>query len=190
MKRFTMGLAAVCLAGALQAGAQDAATVEHLNRLSGQIQDVLAAQESQRKQISELMREIAALRERQDRPGPNFASQEALNRLADSVREIDRKRIEDYEKIRSELLKLGRTLADTSSAATRKSAPVERAVDEKGFEYEVQPGDTLTTIVSAVRRQKNIKVTTESVLKANPGLKADRLIVGKKIFIPSSESKQ
>jgi len=33
--------------------------------------------------------------------------------------------------------------------------------------------------------EKNIKVTTEQILKANPGLDPNRLRVGKKIFIPA-----
>lgn len=187
MKRICVGLIALAVCGALEAGAQSAATEERLNKLAGQIEDILVAQETQRRQITELLRELNALRERQDRPGPNFASQDAVNRLADSIREVDRKRIDDYEKIRAELLKLGRTLSAASSGGSSRSSspPPERQVEERGFEYEVQSGDTLSSIVAAVRKQKNVRVTTDDVLRANPGLKANRLLVGQKIFIPA-----
>lgn len=187
MKRICVGLIALAVCGALEAGAQSAATEERLNKLAGQLEDILVAQETQRRQITELLRELNALRERQDRPGPNFASQDAVNRLADSIREVDRKRIDDYEKIRAELLKLGRTLSAASSGGSSRSSspPPERQVEERGFEYEVQSGDTLSSIVAAVRKQKNVRVTTDDVVRANPGLKANRLLVGQKIFIPA-----
>jgi len=50
----------------------------------------------------------------------------------------------------------------------------------------IQSGDTLDAIVLAYR-EKSIKVTVAGILKANPGLKAERLIVGKKIFIPAPQ---
>ena len=48
----------------------------------------------------------------------------------------------------------------------------------------IQSGDTLDAIVQAYK-EKNIKVTVAQILKANPGLKAERLRVGQKIFIPA-----
>ena len=50
----------------------------------------------------------------------------------------------------------------------------------------IQSGDTLSAIVQAYK-EKNIKVTVAQILKANPGLKAERLIVGTKIFIPAPQ---
>src|SRR5437867_2592323 len=58
---------------------------------------------------------------------------------------------------------------------------------EKGFEYVVQSGDTLLAIVKAYR-EKNVKVTQDEILKANPGLVATRLKVGQKIWIPAPQS--
>jgi LysM repeat protein len=36
-------------------------------------------------------------------------------------------------------------------------------------------------------KEKNINVTVAQILKANPGLKADRLRVKQKIFIPAPQ---
>ncbi|MCD6340109.1 MAG: LysM peptidoglycan-binding domain-containing protein [Verrucomicrobia bacterium] len=58
----------------------------------------------------------------------------------------------------------------------------------KGYEYTVKPGDTLSAIVQAYRREK-INVTIDAVLKANPGLDPRRLLPGQKIFIPDPDLK-
>jgi phage tail protein X len=50
----------------------------------------------------------------------------------------------------------------------------------------IKSGDTLDAVALAYR-EKNIKVTVAQILSANPGLKAGRLIVGKKIFIPAPQ---
>lgn len=55
---------------------------------------------------------------------------------------------------------------------------------EKGYEYVIQSGDTLSSVAQAYR-EKNIKVTVDQILKANPGLNANKLKVGQKIFIPT-----
>jgi septal ring factor EnvC (AmiA/AmiB activator) len=175
------------------ATAEDAATEERLNQLSGKIEDLIAGQEAQRKRIAELSKEIAALRDEHAKPNTSYASQESLTRLAKSVEEVDRKRLEDYEKIRAELLKIGKTISSVPSAAPpRKPAnspetSEKRAAPDSYFEYSVKQGETLSMIVGAYR-EKNIKVTTDQILKANPGLKAERLRPGQKIIIPAPQS--
>jgi LysM repeat protein len=167
----------------------DAATEERLNKLAGQIEDLIAAQRAQQNQINDLSRAIADLRDRMGRPSELYASQEDLRRLADAVKEIDRKRLEDAERIHKELLNLGKTL---TAASARAAAPASSSsgggskpsLPDKYFEHTVARGDTLSTIVEAYREQ-NIKVTVDSILKANPGLKPERLQVGQKIIIPA-----
>jgi len=179
--------------GAVPAGsAQDAATEERLNKLSGQIEDLIAGQKQQKERLASLAREMENLREQASKPTANYAAQEDLKRLADSVREVDRKRLEDYDKITTELRKLGKTLA-APIPSSKKSTPT-TALDSpdaskaspsaKGFEYVIEKNDSLSAIVKAYA-EKNIKVTTEQILKANPGLDPNRLRVGKKIFIPA-----
>ena len=50
----------------------------------------------------------------------------------------------------------------------------------------IKPGDTLDAIVQAYK-EKNIKVTVAQILKANPGLKPERLLIGQKIYIPAPQ---
>ena len=194
MKRIFVLFAAFALYAAPPVRAQDAATEERLNKLAGQIEDIKATQDVFGKRIEMLSKDIENLRSALDKPTGNYAAQDDLKHLADAVKEVDRKRLEDYDKIRTELLKLGKTLA-APPQATKKlppAAPGETAtekpdVPDKGFEQVVKPGDTLSAIVQAYR-DKNIKITMEQVLKANPGLKPEKLHPGQKIFIPAPTS--
>ena len=184
---------ALALGTASIACGQDAATEERLNKLSGQIEDLIAAQKAQQKQLAELGKEIESLREQSTRPNVSYATQEDLKRLAEAVKEIDRKRTDDQEKIQTELKKLGKVLA--APAPTPKTKPIPAPSEgsaaekpgEKGYDHIIQQGDTLSVIVQAFK-DKGIKVTVDQILKANPGLNANRLRPGQKIFIPAPQS--
>jgi len=59
----------------------------------------------------------------------------------------------------------------------------------RGKYHVVEKGQTLTAIMSAyigvLKSDGNgFKLTLKKLMKANPGLKPDKLIVGQKIFIP------
>jgi LysM repeat protein len=192
MKRisFFLVLFALCVAPMLHA--EDAATEERLNKLSGQIEDLLAGQKAQREQIATLSKELEGIREQADKPNASYTSLAAnCTSLAEAIKEVDRKRLEDYEKIRADLLKLGKTLATpppTSkkivTPATTDNAPP--AAPEKGFEYVVKSGDTLSGIIAGCR-EKNIKITKDQLIKANPGLVPEKMRIGQKIFIPAPQ---
>src|SRR2546430_13648353 len=87
MKRISITLLALGLCMTPVVRAEDAATEEKLNQLSGKIEDLIASHEAQRKRVAELGREIESLREQPGKPTGNFASQEDLKRLADAVKE-------------------------------------------------------------------------------------------------------
>ncbi len=194
MKRIPVVVLTLVLWSVLTVRGQDAATQERLDKLSGRIEDLTAGQEALRKQISELSRELESMREQIGKPSASYARTEALDRVAEAVKEVDRKRMEDAETVRSELLKLRKVLEAPLSQPKKgavtspKQAPgaTTSKTPEKGYEYVVQSGDTLDAIVLAYR-EKNIKVTVPQILKANPGLKAERLKVGQKIFIPAPQ---
>jgi LysM repeat protein len=192
MKRVCLLLAMLACFGPLLGRAQDASTEERLRQLRGKIEDLLAGQEAQRKYLEQLAREVGALRKRQNTPVPDYASNEDLRRLKNAIEAIDRKRLGDYEKIRAELLKLGRTLAAPLPATKRngsaavRDVPAEKpAVDDKGLHsYTVKKGDTLSGIISAYRRKTNLKVTKEQIRQANPGVDLEKLRPRMKILIP------
>jgi nucleoid-associated protein YgaU len=194
MKRIFFLLATLVLCAAPAVRAQDAATQERLDKLAGRIEDLTAAQEALKKQMSELSRELESVREQLNRPNASYARPEDLKSLADAIKDVDRKRMDDAEKVRTELLKLRKAL-ETPAAPPKKGPglgpkekpPTEKPpVDGKVFPYTIQSGDTLDAIVAAYK-EKDVKVTVAQILAANPGLKADRLRVGQKIFIPAPQ---
>jgi LysM repeat protein len=198
MKRVSYLLLTLALCAAPGVRAQDAATQERLDKLSGRIEDLTAAQEALRNQIMDLSKELESLREQSGKPSTTYARQEdlekGLKQLADAIKEVDRKRLDDAENVRAELVKLRKVLeappppSRKSATSAPKDLPAAAAstTPEKGFEHVVKSGETLDGIVLACR-ERNIKVTVSQVLKANPGLKAERMKVGQKIFIPAPQ---
>jgi LysM repeat protein len=194
MKRISFLLVTLALCGGPAARAQDAATQERLEKLSGQIDNLTEAQAALRKQIADLNRELESLREQSGKPNASYARHEDLSRLAESIKDVDRKRVQDAENVKAEFVKLRKLLESsltapkqrTSSLPKEKPVPEEPAGDGKVFPYVIQKDDTLDAIVQAYK-EKNIKVTVGGILKANPGLKPEKMRVGQKIFIPAPE---
>jgi LysM repeat protein len=186
MKKIFYFLMVVGLAAPLAVRAQDAVTEERLTKLAGEIEELQKADVQRRKDLADLSRQIEELRQGQGRVNTNYAAQEDLNRLADKLKEIDEKRVADNEKILKEIEKLGKVSAtpEKKSKPVAVDNPVSGGGSDKGFEYVILPNDTLSAIV-AEYRAKNIKVTVDSILKANPGLDEKKLKPGKKIFIPA-----
>ena len=175
------------------ARAQDAATQERLDKLSGKIEDLIAGQDALNKRITELSRELETVREQAATPKGNWATQEDLKRVAKGVEDVDRKRREDSELVQKQLERLRKVVVETPLPTPKpkpvplpreSSVPDRPTTPEQGVEHGVKPGETLSAIVAACREQK-IKVTQKQILDANPGLKPDLLIPGKKIFIPA-----
>ena len=143
------------------------------------------------KRLADVLKELQDVREQAAKPSGNYASAEDLKQLAEKVREVDRKRAEDRELILDEIKKLGKAMAASSSAGRAPRVTDETrggtekpASPEKGYEYVIQSGDTLSTVVAAYR-EMGVKVTWDQVLKANPNLKPESLKVGQKVFIPA-----
>ena len=182
--------------------AQDAATQQEIDKLSGQLQDIVDAEAAQGKRLDALEHDLSDLRDKVNAPVVNNdASADDLQKLAQQVKEIDRKRQEDRDLILrkiEDLAKIAATApapihhhaaapakADTADAGD--TAPAD-ATPQKGYEYPVQANDTLSAIARAYR-EKGVKVTVAQIEKANPGLTASTLYVGKTIFIPDPNAK-
>ena len=177
---------------------QDAATQQQIDKLSGQIQDILETQAAQTKRLEVLEKQIADLGDKLNQPAANdSASADDLKKLAAQVQEIDKKRQDDNEQILKAIEKLGKTgtgsaghkPAPTASTTTSTDASTPGATgSQKGYNYPIAAGDTISAIAKAYRAQ-GVKVTSEQILAANPGLNPNSLIVGKKIFIPDPNAK-
>ena len=171
------------VATAFPAWGQENALEERVNKIYGYMQDLLAAQDAQRKQIEALAADLQSLREKVGQPDPSGASQEDLRKLAEKIQEVDDKRKADTDRIAKEIEELGKAVRQ--KPATRPpEAPVTNASSEKGYWYEIKPNDTLSAVIAAYREQ-GIKVTLDEILKANPGLEPTKMQVGRKIWIPA-----
>ena len=196
MKKISILLLLVALSATTVFG-QDSATQQQIDQLRGKIQDLTEAQDAQKKAIDELAKKINELSDKVNTPPVSTgASTDDLKALAEKVQEIDKKRQADRELILKQLEKLGNTTGGssthvrtppniTSSTSTTGGGDTATtpAGPQKGYYYTVEQGDMLSAIAKAYR-DKGVKVTTTQILKANPGLDANKLIAGKKIFIP------
>ncbi len=180
------------------ARAQESPTQQQIDKLSGQIQDMEAAQVAQEKHIEALEKEISDLQGQLNQPAANSVNPDDLKKLAEQVQEIDKKRQADNDRVLKELERLERSLGTSSSShrsspditpditptPTRSHPTASPSGPQNGYDYTVQRGDTLVAIAKAYRAQ-GVKVTTDQILKANPGLDAKNMKVGQKIFIPA-----
>jgi len=121
-----------------------------------------------------------------------FASNKDIDELAAKLTQLDKNRRNDLEitnKQIDEVLKIVQKLANApvpTPAPTRNNPPPPKF---KAREHVVQPGEFLSTILAAYNtafKEEGLKgrVSQSQVLKANPGMKADRLLVGQKLLIP------
>jgi LysM repeat protein len=179
------------------ARAQDAATQQQIDELSARIQTMLETQEAQGKRLDALEKGISDLQDKLNQPAANNgASQDDLKKLADQVQEIDKKRQADNELILKQIEKLGKVSGSTGhksspavSTTTSTDNPTATASGpQKGYDYTIAANDTISAIAKEYRAQ-GVHVTSDQILKANPGLNPSGLIVGKKIFIPDPNAK-
>ena len=196
MRKISLGLFILIVTVTLLR-AQDA-TQQQLDKMFGQIQDLQAAQELQGKQLEALKKQINDLADKVSSPGAG-ASADDLKALAAQVQEIDKKRQDDRDLILKELANLGKVNGGSSSGkkikTTSDTAPTNSsddnpppAVPQKGYDYTIVPGDTISAIAKAYRAQ-GVKVTTAQIIAANPKLNPNALVAGKKIFIPDANAK-
>lgn len=188
MKRFLLILTVVLAGMALPGRAQDVAVLEErVKRLTGYVQDLQEKNDSQQKQIAALVKELAALREsQQNQPAPttSAASQSDLRELAKKVQEIEEKRKADRAFLEKEFERLAKVASARPAASSSKPADTNSDLPRDAREHTIAPGDTLLAIALAYSKDTGRKVTTDLILKANPGLKPERLIPGDKIIIP------
>jgi hypothetical protein len=204
MKRFFPIFAAVALTASLLHAQEGATTTsaaaefaarqeaeERDKRIVQALEDLMASQSALQRRLAEALQEIDRLKGQvaeAESKNSRFATKEDLQRLADALKEIDQKREADKKLILDELQKLAKmpapvvTPKETTPAVT-PTGPME------GYDYTIQSGDTLSTVLAAYNeefRKQGLKtVSLNEVVRANPGLNPNRVTVGMKIFIPA-----
>jgi LysM repeat protein len=179
------------------ARAQDAATQQQIDKLYGQMQDLIEAQAAQTKRIEALEKQVSDLGDKLNQPAASgSADADDLKKLAAQVQEIDKKRQADNDLILKQIEKLGKvsggstghkSSAVSTTTSTDTSTP-SASGPQKGYDYTIAANDTVSAIAKAYRAQ-GVKVTSAQILAANPGLNPNSLVVGKKIFIPDPNAK-
>ena len=195
MKRLSFLILFVVFSAATVFG-QESATQQQLDKLTGQMQDLLEAQAQQSKRIEAIAKEVNELRDKVNAPKTeDYANASDVKALAEKIQEVDRKRQKDNEAISRQIENLGKVVAgapvkNRTPAVTPKNTDDTATPDvpQKGYHHTVEAGESWGVIAKAYRDQ-GVKITTSQLIKANPKMNPDLLIVGKKIFIPDPNAK-
>ena len=111
---------------------------------------------------------------------------EELKQQSNSLKESLASTAAQAEKDKEALLnEVSKMLADMK-AKEKKAEPAPKPAEREGYEHTVAKGDTLSSIVQAYNKEYGLKLTVDSLRKANQLSKESPLKVGQKIFIPSS----
>ena len=170
--------------------------IEQISQLRAEMEELKGAYNLQIRKMMALengMKSLRAANENLKRENAlRFASNKDIDELANKLTQLDKNRRNDLEitnKQIDEILKIVKKLANTpvpTPTPTRNNPP---PANFKAREHIVQTGEFLSTILSAYNaafKTEGLKgrVSQSQVLKANPGMKPDRLLVGQKLLIP------
>ena len=156
---------------------------EDYRRLQSQLEDLLMAHNALKSELSKLRGEVRLLRAKTAAKDPSTATRADLEGLAKSIREVDRKRVQDKELILKEMKAL---LRSGSSGVTATQAS---SSSQKSFEHTVQKNETISAIITAYNTDLKSqgakkRITLKSVLDANPKLNPRTMRIGQILFIP------
>ena len=165
---------------------QNRALLENVNRLQGQLNDLLQSYNALKKELDSLKSEVRRTRAETLKNKPNTITQNDVDALAKTIREVDRKRSADKELILKEIRNIAKN--STRNRPT-PSKPIKPVRPQKGFDHSVQSGETISAIISAYNEQLKSegakkRITLNSVLKANPKLNPRSIQIGQNLFIP------
>ena len=156
---------------------------EDYRRLQSQLEDLLAAHNALKSEVSKLRGEVRLLRAKTAAKNPATATRADLEGLAKSIREVDRKRVQDKELILKEMKALLRS--GSSGVTTTKAS----SSSQKSFEHTVNKNETISAIIAAYNADLKSqgakkRITLKSVLDANPKLNPRTMRIGQTLFIP------
>ena len=175
-------------------GAQARFYAEQFRRLRGEIDELKGAHALQQQQTDKLKTQVKTLTDENQklnrRLAGKFATAEDMEAMRAALKELDANRLQDRAIVQKALADLGKLIQKVAQqkAATVEPAPRVVARDFKFNTHKVETGEFLSNIIVAYNRaykEEGLGTVTQSqVLKANPGLNPNRLLVGQKIKIP------
>ena len=167
---------------------QNRALIENVNRLQGQLEDLLQSYNALKKEVDILQIELRKTRAESLKSKPDSITKSDIEELTKAIREVDRKRSADKELILKEIRNIARNSNNNSRPIPTTPSTTNRK-PQKGFEHTVQSGETISAIIAAYNEQLKIeggkkRITLNSVLKANPKLNPRSIQIGQILFIP------
>lgn len=170
----------------LSAAAEREEAQERYKRMSARLEDLENAMQAYNQQLQKMETELHRLRSEVSRLREANSDSGALAEIRRKIELVDKAREADQENVMKEFARLRKDLLGSVSRPTSRAdaRPISQTT-EKGLEYEIREGDTLSKLVVALNKQ-GIKVTQKQIEQANPGVNWNSLKIGKKIFIPAT----
>ena len=175
-------------------GAQARFYAEQFRRLRGEIDELKGAHALQQQQTDKLKTQVKTLTDENQklnrRLAGKFATAEEMEAMRAALKELDANRLQDRAIVQKALADLGKLIQKVAQQKAVTVEPAARVVarDFKFNTHKVETGEFLSNIIVAYNRaykEDGLGTVTQSqVLKANPGLNPNRLLVGQKIKIP------
>jgi len=193
MKAIVAILILLSCAGSWKGNAQDRQFVEsELKRLNNTNENLLEAQAAMQRRIDGLVERCRALEQQIEKANENSISRADLKKMIDQVaEEFDQKRKEDRKYVLDALEEIRKLAKTNPSEAQKTPAPADEKEPEftgKWHPYKVKDGQVLGAIIEsyneAYKAENKGTITLKEVLRANPGLKPEKLRVGQTIRIP------
>ena len=172
---FAVGILGLGIAGSLfaQAGPGAAEDAEAERRKILKAADQVDRMDSA---VEEMKARIAALEKLlEDVKQESNSLKESLANTATKAEKEKQNLLEEVSKMLAEM-----------KAREKPAVPAAKPAQREGYEHTVAKGDTLSSIVQAYNKEYSLKLTVESLRKANQLPKDAALKVGQKLFIPSS----
>lgn len=169
---FLSGLLLPCpLPAQVDPGAAEDAEAERrkILKAADQVDRMDAAVEDMKSRIAALEKVLEEVKQQS-----NSLKESLASAAAQSKKEKD-SLLEEVSKLLAEM-----------KAREKKAEPTPKPAEREGYEHTVAKGDTLSSIAQAYNKEYGLKLTVESLRKANQLPREATLKVGQKLFIPSS----
>ncbi len=184
-----------------------------LSAVQSDMQQILAKQVVLEKRIADLQEEMRFMKSESARDVARYLTREDLKRidtdlkkLADSIKDVDKNREADKKLMLETIGQMGTAIGELrklikvsaqldATPPPRPSVPRDEPAPDrppekiKAFSHKVASGETLSGIIQAFNEKLKEegfakRITLDSVLKANPRLKPERMQIGQEILIP------
>jgi Skp family chaperone for outer membrane proteins len=169
---------------------------ERYKRMSAKIEDLENTIQTYNQQFQKMEAEIHRLRDDIAKLRDGSRDSTGKSDIVEQIKAVDRARLADQENVMKEFARLRKELLGSlnnggggsskpSKSKEMASAPAPTPTTEKGLEYSIREGDTLSKLVLALKKQ-GVNVTQKQIEQANPKVNWNALKIGQKIFIPAT----